>query len=426
MMLRWIAALSLLLFWSASTDSLAATYYVATNGNDASATPTNRNTPWRTCQKAHDVMVAGDTAIFLAGTYTVADAASGGVCNMTRSGNASAFITYKSEVPLGATLSPANVNGVHSAFFAPNGTSSSFIRVEGFVMTGFRRGGVFLNSTTIQGWQIVGNYIHSIGRICDTSDFGNMGVFAGGATNVTIERNKFTNIGRFFNGESGCSVSLNLSTNHDHGVYIGNATTITIKNNLFINLVHGWGVQCDSGSFCNGVKIWHNTFTGTNSAQPGQILIGDPHNNWDIANNISYQPGTGIGCGALCTNGFLAFSNSSGTGNTVSNNLIYQGVLVGYNNGQPLGLHAGWTQSGNVTNTDPNFVNPVSDWHLQAASPAINAGVTLSSVTNDFDGNTRPAGGGYDVGAYEFSSPDTTPPAAPTGVFISRLHREGE
>ena len=34
-------------------------------------------------------------------------------------------------------------------------------------------------------------------------------------------------------------------------------------------------------------------------------------------------------------------------------------------------------------------------------SPAINAGVTLSTVTTDFDGVSRPQGGVYDIGAYE-------------------------
>jgi hypothetical protein len=49
------------------------------------------------------------------------------------------------------------------------------------------------------------------------------------------------------------------------------------------------------------------------------------------------------------------------------------------------------------------FVNaPGADFHLGAASPAINAGLNLSSVPNDFDGVTRPLGAGWDIGAFEF------------------------
>ncbi len=72
---------------------------------------------------------------------------------------------------------------------------------------------------------------------------------------------------------------------------------------------------------------------------------------------------------------------------------------------------------------DPKFVNPSeNDYHLQSISPAINAGVTISSVANDYDGNSRPQGSAPDIGAYEYvgaAPPDTTPPAAPTGVMVN-------
>jgi hypothetical protein len=38
---------------------------------------------------------------------------------------------------------------------------------------------------------------------------------------------------------------------------------------------------------------------------------------------------------------------------------------------------------------------------LRQASPAIDAGESLSEVTNDYDGNHRPQGAGYDIGAFE-------------------------
>jgi hypothetical protein len=43
------------------------------------------------------------------------------------------------------------------------------------------------------------------------------------------------------------------------------------------------------------------------------------------------------------------------------------------------------------------------DYHLDADSPAVDAGVSLADVTEDLDGQARPAGAGYDIGAYEFS-----------------------
>ena len=51
---------------------------------------------------------------------------------------------------------------------------------------------------------------------------------------------------------------------------------------------------------------------------------------------------------------------------------------------------------------DPYFVDASrGDFHVQSASSAINAGITVSMVTADFDGIGRPQGGAYDIGAYE-------------------------
>ena len=41
------------------------------------------------------------------------------------------------------------------------------------------------------------------------------------------------------------------------------------------------------------------------------------------------------------------------------------------------------------------------DFHLRSGSPAIDVGSSLPEVTVDFDGCPRPAGAGYDIGAFE-------------------------
>ena len=52
---------------------------------------------------------------------------------------------------------------------------------------------------------------------------------------------------------------------------------------------------------------------------------------------------------------------------------------------------------------DPKFVNPAQgNFKLQKGSPAIDKGATLSDVPCDFDGNRRPAGSAYDMGAFEY------------------------
>ncbi len=94
----------------------------------------------------------------------------------------------------------------------------------------------------------------------------------------------------------------------------------------------------------------------------------------------------------------------------------------------PIGLRDGatFTQSGNLlTATASLFVNPsAGDLHLKSTATAVIDQVpALSSVTNDIDGNTRPLGVGYDIGADEFvgGGGDITPPSAPTGLTVTPI-----
>ncbi len=56
-----------------------------------------------------------------------------------------------------------------------------------------------------------------------------------------------------------------------------------------------------------------------------------------------------------------------------------------------------------ITTSSPQFLDPAGDWHLQSGSAAIDAGATLTTITNDFEKNPRPTPGdpvqNYDVGA---------------------------
>jgi hypothetical protein len=67
--------------------------------------------------------------------------------------------------------------------------------------------------------------------------------------------------------------------------------------------------------------------------------------------------------------------------------------------------------TGNLDNLDPRLVTAPSctvdaasttDAHLQLGSPAIDTGLTLPDVPNDYDGTARPQGIRFDIGAFEF------------------------
>ena len=67
----------------------------------------------------------------------------------------------------------------------------------------------------------------------------------------------------------------------------------------------------------------------------------------------------------------------------------------------------GYDAHGGVT--DPLFVSGGTNFHLQAASPAINAGADVG-LTTDFAGVPVPQGSAPDIGAYEYKSGTTPPP----------------
>ena len=61
------------------------------------------------------------------------------------------------------------------------------------------------------------------------------------------------------------------------------------------------------------------------------------------------------------------------------------------------------TSTNEITGSAPRFRNPAAgDYHLLPDSPAIDVGVPVPWLTLDLDGEARPAGGGYDVGADEY------------------------
>lgn len=70
---------------------------------------------------------------------------------------------------------------------------------------------------------------------------------------------------------------------------------------------------------------------------------------------------------------------------------------------------------------DPKFVDTYKlDLHLQPGSLAIDTGITLPLIENDFDGTSRPQGNYYDMGAYE-NIVIVTPTPIPTLTFTPTL-----
>jgi hypothetical protein len=74
------------------------------------------------------------------------------------------------------------------------------------------------------------------------------------------------------------------------------------------------------------------------------------------------------------------------------------------------------TDPSNIVAVAADFVDSTArDYHLIAGSSLIDVATPSGAVTTDHDGTPRPAGAGYDVGAYEFVPTALAPsPAAPS------------
>jgi hypothetical protein len=262
--------------------------------------------------------------------------------------------------------------------------------IQGFDITSSYWSGVFINGTDNHDIQVIGNRFHDIGNRhykvpLGTDSYGIEGSYAGTSTrNIKYDGNVFSNIGRL--PTTGQSAN---DFNHDHGLYIYNGP-YTITNNIFFANTAGWDIQISPGT--HDAAILGNTFRGPNLHRDGLIILwaDESHSNTNITirDNIFFNGRN------YAIDSYEAYEVST----LIDHNIVY---------GSPSGVIDSSSITGtmkvtnNRINTNPLFVSPGSnDYHLQIGSPAINT-ATPAPMAHDFDGNPRPIGTGYDVGAYE-------------------------
>jgi hypothetical protein len=223
------------------------------------------------------------------------------------------------------------------------------------------------------------------------------GIDAHGSKNWTVRGNTFRNIAspsnsvaefavHFWNGSANNTVEKNVIVNCDRGI--------------------GFGLKVDGKLPNQGGVIRNNMI----------YHAANNHAFADSAIALAESPGTKV------YNNSVYYENSypwaieyrfnTTTGVEVSNNLVNRQILA--RDG------ATGTASNNVTNAVSSwFVAPSSgNLHLASAvSSAVDQGKTISGLTDDFDGETRPAGAAIDIGADEYGGAAAPPkPLPPTNV----------
>jgi hypothetical protein len=380
-----------------------ATYHVSPTGSDSN--PGSEARPFRTIQKAADSVKPGDTVLVDDGVYTYSgpnDCHGKVVVCVSRGGATDNWVVFRSKNKWGAKIDGGD--GKAGAGFVVQG-GASYVRIQDFEMTGLANmdgsaGGIDLFDGGSH-FQVIGNRIHNIGRVCTNTSNGQNGVFIE-ADNVLVEANLIHDVGRLAPGAQGCRPSNEYWKNHDHGVYHDRGDHVTIRNNVIYNIKQGWAIQVWPKSRAH-LNILNNTiaFGNKHNGKLGAIVMWAPStggmkvSDSTIANNIFYEVNTAaIWMGGEGRGAPMRFANVR-----ISNNVISNGVLLFAE--KNVGA-SGLILADNLEKTDPKFADPAAfDFHLRSDSPAIDTGLALPGVGADYDGRARRRGGPVDIGAYE-------------------------
>ena len=176
----------------------------------------------------------------------------------------------------------------------------------------------------------------------------------------------------------------------------GGVENLTIRNNL-VEAFSGVNTSEPRGPVTRGLKIYNNTWRSSLGFSPWKSFVGAVQllrvEGAQIFNNITID---------FTSCHYWVGKDAQGI--VFKNNCMFN-----TDDTQPV-LRSLGVDDTDVWMRDAEFVQRWTDYHLREASPCIDAGKDLSGVvTDDFDGNPRPHGSGFDIGCYEWSQPNTNP-----------------
>jgi hypothetical protein len=286
------------------------------------------------------------------------------------------------------------------------------------------------------------------------------------AHHVEILNNRFVGLfvyGAIFVDGSDCLIEGNVlelsstGSTLDHGIYVAAGDSFIGINNIirnnYISGPTGYGIHIYDEAKRHGdpIKtianiIVENNFIKKSQKRAGILVAAGPGTRIDkviIRNNVlvdnaaygigTYYNGSGVRDIRIFNNtvyksGLASIGIGSDiTGVVIKNNIIdntnseakYHIDCFGNNPNVIVDHNLYWpptTKLKNVTDShpltgDPKFVSPINEnFHLSPGSAAIGKALALEEVRTDKDGLSRPQGGGYDIGAYEYSGDATQHP----------------
>lgn len=398
-----------------STEVQAATYYVATTGNDSN--PGSLAQPFGTFRQAISKLQPGDILYIRGGTYTeqmnFQDPPKTGTMNawLRIAGYPGEIVTLLRTDPVDHSYGPIKARG-NLAYFV----------FENLILDG-------TNDTNDTAWSLRDGNHHFILRNLEIKNFKSSGLHIKGNDIQVIN----------------CKIHDNQPPpgikSRKYGIYFAYGDNVILEGNeIYHN--NGGGIHTFPGPIRNAIirgNIVHDNNSSSESTVPG-ILVFEDINYYDgtaiidgvhVYNNIVYGNGAG---GIFVANGAAnvkvwnntVYGNKGwgvniqiGLNGMPVNTIVQNNIIFANTSGEIINMGIGSVIDHNIID-DPKFLNATArDFRLQAFSPAMDAGVALDEVRVDIKNVPRPQGATYDIGAYEEGGSDRKPPNSPRSVSIN-------
>ncbi len=407
------------------------TYYVSTggaDGNDGSSAH-----PWRTIQFGAAQLAPGDTLLIEPGVYHEIHG-----ITVNHGGTALAPVTFKAD---GAGVIIDKSGSSRDAFYI---TYADYVVVDGLTIRDATRAGVRIdnsNHVTVRNSTFANN--QTWGLFTDFSDYTTVedsesygavdqhGIYISNSSDYpTIRRNRLhdnAGCGLHMNGDISMggdgiisfgvvedNIIYNNGAKGGSGINMDGVTDTIVRDNLFYNN-HASGIsayQIDGGSGSKRDKIYNNTILMPSDGR-WNINIPEPDNTLPAYGNTANQVFNNILYNAHSWHGVINIGPSDLAGFSSDYNVLMD-RLSADGNDTVISLATwqamGYDQHSLLSTPAQLFENlAANDYHLSSTSPAIDKGASLSDVPTDLEGQPRPSGAAYDVGAYEYVSPSQLP-----------------
>ncbi len=393
------------------------TYYVSLTGKDSN--DGSKNNPWKTISYGIKSVSPGSKLIILSGVYKEK-------IEIENIGDSDKSIVIEGESKNSVIIDGTDVSR-DLIFF----DHCKNIEIKNLSIRNAKRAGIRLSYShhiTINNCNIYDNYKWGIftdfsnyTKISDCTVYGSEdehGIYISNSSdNAEIKRNKVYNnycAGIQINADpsmggdgisSNCTIDSNII--YDNGIGGGAAINLasvrdsTIQNNIIYNNYAGGIAAWDDAQGyewgCKNLKIIHNTIYFKNDEGRWALSLKNGSTGAHIINNI-------LSGGE---HGGFEYNSNCLSGITIDYNIYYRAnsnFLVENEDNHSYTLSE-WKSKGYDSHSfyaSPMnlFVNTSGDFHLLSDSPAIDKGKD-SKLSYDFEGDKRPLGNGYDIGADE-------------------------